>query len=161
MLAARDILAEDPGMSKRALMTRAKSAIAKEDAGKRMQHAQSLECQGQVFRCSEDGAASIWSTAVQKLPPQLLKFSLNAVQDTLLHNANLAIWRSREGLSSACKLCGRRQTLLHVLNNCPRALNLRRYNERHDAALEVISKFMAESLPDVYKLLADLPQSQP
>jgi len=51
MLAARDILAEDPGMSKRALMTRAKSAIAKEDAGKRMQHAQSLECQGEVFRC--------------------------------------------------------------------------------------------------------------
>jgi len=109
----------------------------------------------------EDGAASIWSTAVQKQPPQLLKFSLNAVQDTLLHNANLAIWRSREGLSSACKLCGRRQTLLHVLNNCPRALNLRRYNERHDAALEVISKFMAESLPDEYQLLADLPQSQP
>ena len=51
--------------------------------------------------------------------------------------------------------------MLHVLNNCPRALNLRRYNERHDAALEVISKFMAESLPDEYQLLADLPQSQP
>ena len=32
MLAARDTLAEDPGMSKRALMTRAKSAMAKEDA---------------------------------------------------------------------------------------------------------------------------------
>ena len=128
-------------------MTRAKSAMAKEDAEKRMKHAQSLECQGQVFRCSADGAASIWSKAVQKLPPELLKFSLNAVQDTLPHNDNLAMWRRREGLSSACKLCGERQTLLHVLNNCPEALNMRRYNERHDAVLEVISKFMAKSLP--------------
>ena len=134
MLAAQDTLAEDPSMRKRALMTRAKSAMAKEDAEKRMKHAQSLECQGQVFRCSEDGAASIWSKAVQKLPPELLKFSLNAVQDTLPHNANLAMWR-REGLSSACKLCGERQTLLHVLNNCPEALNMRQYNEWHDAVL--------------------------
>ena len=85
----------------------------------------------------------------------------SAVQDTLSHNANLAMWRSREGLSSACTLCGRRQTLLHVLNNCPKALNLHRYNKQHDAVLEVISKFMAESLPDGYQLLADLPQSQP
>ena len=89
MLVARDTLAEDPDMSKRALMTRAKSAMVKEDAEKRMKHAQSLECQGQVF---------------------ILKFSLNAIQDTLPHNANLAMWRRREGLSSACKLCGERQT---------------------------------------------------
>ena len=134
MLAARDTLAEDPSMSKQALMTRAKSAMAKEDAEKRMKHAQSLECRGQQdFRCSEDGAASIWSKAVQKLTLDLLKFSLNAVQDTLPHNANLAMWRRREGLSSACKLCGERQTLLHVLNNCPKALNMHRYNEWHDA----------------------------
>ena len=126
-----------------------------------MQHARALECQGQVFRCREDGAASIWSMAVQKLHPELLKFSLNAVQDTLPHNANLVMWRRREGLSSACKLCGKRQTLLHVLNNCPKALNMRRYNERHDAVLEVISKFMAKSLPEEHKLLVDLPQIQP
>ena len=149
MLAARDTPAEDPGMSKRALMTRAKSAMAKEDAEKRMKHAQSLECQGQVFRCSEDGAASIWSKAVQKLPLELLKFfSLNAVQDTLPHIATSAMWRKREGLSTACKLCGERQTLLHVLNNCPKALNMHRYNEQHNAVLEVISKSMAKSLPD-------------
>ena len=68
-------------------MTRTKSAMAKEDVEKRMKHAQSLECQDQVFRCSEDVTASIWSKAVQELPPELLKFSLNAVQDTLPHNA--------------------------------------------------------------------------
>ena len=117
MLAVRDTLSEDPDMSKRALMATAKSAMVKEDAGKRMQHAWS---QGQVFRCSADGAVSIWPAAVQKLPPELRKFSLNAVQDTLPHNASLAMWRRREGLSSACKLCGKRQTLLHILSNFPK-----------------------------------------
>ena len=161
MLAAREVLAEDPGMSRHALMARAKSAMAKEDAEKRMQHAKSLECQGQVFRCSEDAAASIWSIAVQNLPPELLKFSLNAVQDTLPHNVNLTRWRGGKDLSSACKLCGGRKTLLHVLNNCPKALKMRRYNERHDATLQVISDFLTENMQEGYQLLADLPQFQP
>ena len=49
--------------------------MSKEDAERRMQHAQTPKCQGQVFRCSKDGAASIWSVGVQKLPPELLKFT--------------------------------------------------------------------------------------
>ena len=96
-----------------------------------------------------------------ELPPELLKFSLNAAQDTLPHNANLAMWRRKEGLSSTCKLCGERQTLLHVLNNCPEALNMHRYNKRHDAVLEIISQFMVKSLPEDYQLMAELPQFQP
>ena len=135
--------------------------MVKKDAGKRMKHAQSLECQGQVFRCSEDGAASIWSKAVSKNYPLSSWVLPQCCQDTLPHNANLAMWRRREGLSSARKLCGERQTLLHVLNNCPKALNMRWYNERHNTVLEVISKFMAKSLPEEYQLLADLPQFQP
>ena len=50
---------------------------------------------------------------------------------------------------------------MHVLTNCPRALNMHWYNKRHDAVLAVISKFMAEILPDGYQLLADLLQFQP
>jgi len=34
-------------------------------------------------------------------------------------------------------------------------------NERYDAVLEVISKFMAETLPDGYQLLEDILQFQP
>ena len=67
-----------------------------------LQHAQSLECQGQVMRCTEEDAAKIWFKTVQKLPPDLPKFSVNAVQDTLPHNTNLAKWRGKENLSSAC-----------------------------------------------------------
>ena len=93
MLTARDALAVEPGMMKRALIKRAKSIVCKKDARKRLEHASSLECQGRVFRCCEDSAASMWSSVVQKLPSELLKFSLNAVQDTLPHNDNLARWR--------------------------------------------------------------------
>ena len=161
MLVARDTLAADPGVNKRTLIKKAKDSVIKADVEKRLQHAKSLARQGQVFRCSEEHAATIWSIAVGRLPPELLKFSLNAVQDTLPHNSNLAMWRKTDSLSSVCKLCGVRQTLIHVLNNCPRALDLRRYNERHDAVLEVVSNFMLGNLPDDYQLLADLPQFQP
>ena len=130
------------------------------DTEKRIHHAKSLKCQGQVFRCCDGGPATIWATAVQQLPPYLLKFSLNAVQDTLPHNDNLARWRRFEGLSSNCKLCGERQTLLHVLNHCSRALELRRYNERHDAVLEGIVNFVTKTLPENYQIIADLPCPQ-
>ena len=92
MLTARDVLAENPGMSKRALLTKAKSAVSKRDTEKRVHHAKSLKCQGQVFRCCDEGPSTIWATAVQQLPPELLKFSLNAVQDILPHHVNLARW---------------------------------------------------------------------
>ena len=71
---------------------------------------------------------------------------------------NLAMWRRREGLSSACKLCGERQTLLDVLKTTAiKHSPMCRYNEQHAAVLEVISNFMAKSLPEEYQHLADLP----
>ena len=67
-------------MKKRALMTIEQSSVSKKDAEWRKQHA----CPDpEVFRCNKDGAARIWSVAVQKLPPELLKFALNTVQDAL------------------------------------------------------------------------------
>ena len=77
------------------------------------------------------------------------------------HTVNLAVWRRKEGLSDACKLCGLRQTLAHVLNQCPIALQLRRYNTRHDAVLEVIEKGIRPLLCKDDSLLADLHSSQP
>ena len=161
MLAARDLMAENPGSNKKALVTKVKATVTEDDARERLQHAQSLECQGQVFRCTEEDVANIWSKTVQKLPPDVLKFSLNAVQDTLPHNANLAKWRKKENLSSACRLCGEKQTLLHILNHCPQALSMCRFNARHDAILEVIASFIAQHLPESYKVTADLPRYQP
>ena len=83
----------------------------------------------------------VWSAAVNSLPSKDLKSALNGASDTLPHNSNLSIWRRREGLTDSCKLCGRKQTLLHILNDCPVALELRRYNQRQGfkALLDVLT----------------------
>ena len=80
--------------------------------------------------CGRGCSAALWSETVQQLPPDCLKFALNVAQDTLPPNANLSVWRRKEGLSSQCKLCGDRQTLSHVLNHCEVALELWRYNTK-------------------------------
>ena len=82
-----------------------------------------------------------------------MKFALNAASDTLPHNANLAQWR---GHSNACKLCGARQTLLHILNHCKKALDLRRFNTRHDQVLKVIADFVGKQVPDDMHEVVDL-----
>ena len=94
-------------------MRRAKEAVKSAEVAECLEHFGSLIHQGDLHRLMERYAATLWSETVQKLPPEALKFALNAFQDTLPHNANLAIWRRSEGLSSHCKLCGERQTLAH------------------------------------------------
>ena len=50
-----------------------------------------------------------------------------------------------------------RQTLAHILNHSQVVLDLRRYNVRRDAVLEVIDQFVKENcLPDV-ETTTDLP----
>ena len=85
---------------------------------------------------------------------------MNAAQDTLPHNANLAMWKRKESLSDACKLCGVRQTLPHVLNQCSVALQIRRYNTRHDVVLQAIVRGIKPLLSEENKLVADLPDYQ-
>ena len=91
------------------------------------------------------------------LPSEGLKFALNAASDSLPHNSNLSIWRRREGLTDGCKLCGRKQTLLHILNDCPVALELKRYNQHHDSVLNEIVGFIKPRLPPGANIIADLP----
>lgn len=127
------------------------------DAEERLDHAKSLTKQGELHHLVEENAAALWSEVVQKLPPECIKFALNSAQDTLPRNVNLAIWRSGANLSNCCKLCGQKQTLLHVLNHCQKALQLRRFNERHDRVLHVIANFLMEHYPESFRLIADLP----
>ena len=109
------------------------------------------------MRETDEEAAEVWSAAVNSLPSEGLKFALNAASDTLPHNSNLSIWRRREGLTDGCKLCGRKQTLLHILNDCPVALELRRYNQCHDSVLNEIVDFIKSRLPPGANIIADLP----
>ena len=85
-----------------------------------------------------------------------MKFALNAATDTLPHNSNLALWR---GLNDRCRLCGKQQTLSHVLNHCEVALKLRRYNHRHDAILSTIASFLSSHLLPSYQMTIDIDSS--
>ena len=57
--------------------------------------------------------------------------------------------------SPNCPLCGERQSLLHVLNNCSVARD-HRYNHRHDAVLQEIVNFVKPKPPPATNLTADI-----
>ena len=84
-----------------------------------------------MLRGSTPVADLVWATLVSKLDSEDMKLDLNSATDTLPHNSNLVRWY-RGTLSAASKLCGQKQKLLHILNNCDVALKLHRYNRWHD-----------------------------
>jgi hypothetical protein len=88
----------------------------------------------------------------------VLSFALNALTDTLPHNANLHLWGKSP--TAICKFCDQPQLLLHVLNACPYALNHRRYNDRHDSVLDSIYTFLKQAVPSTKSITADLPSLQ-
>ena len=60
----RDVMAEEPGISRRALVNRSKAKVREEDTTKRCEHAESLPRQGQLMRMTEAGTTEVWSDAV-------------------------------------------------------------------------------------------------
>ena len=76
------------------------------------------------------------------------------MQNTLPHNVNLKRWNKSE--SDLCPLCGNRQTLLHVLNNCPVALKSDRYTWRHNSVLKAISGHISTGLKHGWNMTTDL-----
>ena len=149
-----DSLVSDPGMSGKTLKRMSQSTITESEDLSRVHHLQSLEVQGECFRLGDSTCIHIWSTAVPTLPDIIFKFALNATLDTLPHQKNLHKWRKAE--SEKCPLCGKVQSLLHVLNNCSVALNQRHYDNRHNTVLTRI-KSTIESHRNDYLLIADLP----
>ena len=150
----RDAMVEDPGASRKALLSAAKGRVNESDNVARLNQVKSLERQGEMLRATTPDTATIWAKAIQSLPQEQTKFALNAAVDTLPHNSNLHLWRKKE--SDSCPLCGERQSLIHVLNCCRVARDLRRYNVRHDAVLKVIADTVKEHLPPSHELTVDL-----
>ena len=94
----------------------------------------------------EHNSPTVWVKAVQMLPSEAMKYSLNATLDTLPTNSNLQRWGKKS--YNTCTLCkNTRQTLAHVLNNCPVAMDLRRYSRRHDQVLATFGDFIKKHLP--------------
>lgn len=59
MMSTRDVMAEDPEVSRKVLVSRSKAKVTKEDATKRSEHVKCLPQQGQLMREMEEGAADI------------------------------------------------------------------------------------------------------
>ena len=149
----RGIMIDDPGISKKNLKVSAKGSYMACDESSTFQQLQALQVQGECFQMDTD-SLDIWSMAIQSVPDAIMKFSMNAILDTLPHRQNLLKWGKAQ--SSACCLCGAKQTLLHVLNHCNLALQQRRYDQRHDTILKHIVDFIRAHIPCGYLISADL-----
>ena len=100
-----------------------------------------------LYGMAQQGRWLAWETAMQmdtrwtKLlyswSPEMLKFYLNTIQDTLPSPANLKIW-NKQALG-VCSLCGYNNcTMMHIFNCCQYSLRTGRYNWRHDTVLREI-----------------------
>ena len=95
----------------------------------------------------------MWAKCVRPLPSSQLSFIMNATNETLPSNANLVLWKKRT--CDKCPLCQRRQTILHVLNNCEVLVRNGHYNTRHDSILHLLLKEAIKYLPPRFNIYAD------
>ena len=149
---------DDPGSSRPQIIRTVKRRVTAADNTRRLESCRQLAVQGDPSRRFDDRASTIWAEALWDLPERVMKFTLNAAQDTLPHNANLHLWKKLP--TPNCPLCSNRQTLLHVLNNCPVALQNRRYNQRHDAVLKQLYQFVISHASPQQQVTVDLPDQE-
>ena len=75
-----------------------------------------------------------WNRLLYSWSPEMLKFYLNAIQDTLPAPANLKTWNKHP--LGQCSLCGYNCcTMLHIFNCCQYSPRTGQYNWRHDMVL--------------------------
>ena len=110
--------------------------------------------QGSLVR-ADFSQQPVWAKSVDHLPDAVFKWSANSIVDTLPHNANLFRWKKSN--TDRCPLCNNKQTLLHVLNNCPVALDQGRYTWRHDEVLTLLKDYLSQNLLFNFGFDCDLP----
>ena len=146
-----DLMSGGQSQSRRTVSRAVKTIIAEEEGDKRHQDLCQLPAQSEMARSWEKSSPDLWVKAVQGLPLEPLKIALNASLNTLPTNAVLHMWGKKH--SDTCTLCREHwQSLLHILNNCQVAMDLRRYSERHDTVLKIFGDFVKASLPPLYIL---------
>ena len=97
-----------------------------------------------------------FKSILYELPRNVLKFLANSAIDTLPTNVNLKRWNKRN--SPDCQLCGNKETMLHVFNNCKTMLDQGRYSWRHDSILNQLYDFIKPPNSDSnFEVYCDLP----
>ena len=119
------------------LKQKVKKSINEEMEEHWLNHLKSLVLQGNFLAANDLMIKDInFKSIIYHLPRNILKFLSNACIDTLPTNTNLKRWNKRS--SPACQLCGNKETLLHVLNNCKVMLDQGRYTWRHNSVLNLL-----------------------
>ena len=109
-------------------------------------------------QCWEGNSPQMWVRAVELLPSEPLKFSINAARDILPTKLNLHKWGKKVHACDICPLCSSSQSLPRVLNNYPTAMDLQRYNRRHDKVLEMLRGFIQDHLNPSFSFTIGLRQ---
>ena len=155
---AHEVIKQNMTLGRKTISRRAKALVATEEDELMSSRLQDLPQQGKMMSKFEGSAAALWSRCVGQLPPEPLSFVLNATVELLPTNANLNKWGKRP--SPSCALCqGEHQSLLHILNDCPTAMSLRRYSARHDDVLRVLLAFVGTYLPPSFSMTVDSAES--
>ena len=95
-----------------------------------------------------------WNMLIKYLPPNIFNFCRKSLIYSLTNNSNLFRWKRSN--SDKCELCQKKQTQLHVLNNCTVAVRDGRYNWRHDSILSTLVNYMSYLSQHGFKMYADL-----
>ena len=103
----------------------------------------------------EEGGCITWRSYLYDIPRGVMKFAINAGLNTLSSMDNLKRWGKR--VSDRCPFCGNTQTLLHILSDCPVALDQGRYSWRHDSILANLIRIFCPKVAEGMELFSDLP----
>ena len=97
---------------------------------------------------------SQWNDICQEMTANIYKFARKALIFSLPIRNNLKRWKKIS--SDECLLCNCKQTQLHVLNHCVKALNDGRYTWRHDSILYTMMYYIKQLVEKGYEIYADL-----
>ena len=96
-----------------------------------------------------------WQAVCDSMPKNIYVFLRKAIIFTLANNSNLFKWKKVP--SAACPLCSsNNQTQVHMLNNCPIALQTGRYTWRHNSILFTMCHYLSQLQANGYRLYSDL-----
>ena len=95
-----------------------------------------------------------WNEISQQMTANIYKFARKALIFSLPVGNNLKRWNKIK--SDKCQLCNGKQTQLHVLNHCVKALNDGRYTWRHDSVLYTIMYYVKQLVVKGFEIYADL-----
>jgi hypothetical protein len=123
-------------------------------------HFYELKLQGKLSKAVSESISCknivAWSNSLDLLDGNIFNFARKALIQQLPTSANLFRWKRTS--DPFCGLCNMDayQTNKHVLSNCSSVIALKRYTLRHNAILEILANWIAESLPFNNKLFVDL-----